>query len=204
MIKKNLFIVFLFGLQLISFAQKSDEFKADKEVTYDGKRYRVYNNYLTIGAGKARNDNISGLQFAGAADFNFHLKQYYFQTGAMLAGNYFGSYNYVQGHVCAGKRFEQNRYNIAGYLGGSFSSMNLTWEDTIVHPKYISAPGLYACVQTTYKYKYDLGIGFAFFADFNKYQSLFGVRLELFFSGAYRRAVWGEQNMNQKDETYQH
>ena len=191
------------AFQVIALAQKSDDFKADKEITYDGKRYRVYNNYLTIGAGKAHNDNIAGLQFAGAADFNFHLKQYYFQTGMLLAGDHFGSYNHVQGHLCIGKRFEQNKFNLAGYLGGSYSSMNQSYEDSIVHVKFVSAPGLYACVQTTYKYKYDLGLGLAFFADFNRAQSLFGIRLELYFSGAYRRAVWGEQNMNQQEKTYQ-
>ena len=191
--------------QGVMFAQKSNSnYDPKKEITYDGKRYHYFNNYLTIGAGRAHNDNIKGLQFAGAADFNFHIQQYYFQAGALLAGNNFGNYNNVQGHLCYGKRFEQNKFNLAGYLGGSYSAMNQSYEDSIAHYKFVNALGLYACMQATYKFKYDLGIGLAFFADFNKAQSLFGVRLELYFSGAYRRAIRGEQNLNQQDETYQH
>ncbi|MFL5754225.1 MAG: hypothetical protein ACJ76F_12505 [Bacteroidia bacterium] len=183
-------------------ATGTDEYNPKKEVTFDGKRYRVYNNYLTIGAGQAHS-SYAGTQFVGALDFNFHLQKYYFQTGGMLSGDHFGLYNNVQAHLCLGKRFEQNRYNIAGYLGVSYSSTNRSYEDSVIHAVYIKKPGFYACVQTTYKYKYDLGIGLAFFADFNDAQSIYGLRLELFFSGAYRRAVKGkEQNLNQKPETY--
>ncbi len=120
----------------------------------------------------------------------------------MLGGDHFGSYSHLQAHLCFGKRFEMNKANIAGYLGGSYSSMNRSYEDSIVHFSIVKEPGFYACVQTTYKFKYDLGIGLSFFADFNRAQSIYGLRLELYFSGAYRRAVKGQQNLNQQNETY--
>ena len=186
------------------FCQKKDEeYNPKKETTFDGKRYRVYNNYLTIGAGRAHNSFNSNLQFIGAADFNFHLKKNYFQIGGFLSGDHFGSYSHIQEHICFGKRFEQNRYNIAGYLGGCYSVMNRTYEDTVIHPNILKRPGFYACVQATYKFKYDLGIGITVFSDINNVQSTYGARLELFFSSAYRRATKGEQNLNQKPETYE-
>ena len=196
-----IFIFLVFPLCVFSQKQK-EEYNPKKEITFDGKRYRVYNNYLTIGAGQARS-SFAGKQFVGAMDLNFHIQQYNFQVGGLLSGNQFGLYNNVQGHICFGKRFEQNRYNIAGYAGVSYSSTNRSYEDTIIHAVYLKEPGFYACVQTTYKYKYDLGIGLAFFADFNDAQSLYGIRLELFFSGAYRRATKEkDQNLNQKPEEY--
>ncbi len=196
-----LYITLIVFHQLL-IAQSGEDYNPKKEISFDGKKYRVHNNYLTIGAGKARNTYVGALQFNAAADFNFHIKQHRYQTGIILAGKRFGSYDHLQFHVCYGKRFEQNRYNLAGYLGGSYSSMNRSYEDSIFHPKIVKSPGLYACVQMHYKFKYDLGIGCCFFADFNSTQSLYGIRLELFFSGAYRRAVRGEENLNQKAETY--
>ncbi|MBC7863980.1 MAG: hypothetical protein IAF38_13470 [Bacteroidia bacterium] len=50
----------------------------------------------------------------------------------------------------------------------------------------VTAVGAYACVQNFYKFKSDLGIGLTVFGEYNKQRYLFGIRVELFFSGAFR------------------
>jgi len=175
----------LFSAALI--AQPKGEYDRKKEMTYDGKRYRVFNNYVTVGGGSCYNNYIHTTNLNIGADFNFHIQQIYFQSGLFLAGPRFGSYNHMQLHTAFGKRFELKKFNMAGYLGGSYSFINRPYVDTsnAIHSRTLNPLGIHAAIQFTYKYKYDLGIGICLFSDINKYQSVYGIRLELYFSGAY-------------------
>ena len=169
-------------------SQEKPDYNRKKEILIDGNRYRVYNNYLTIGAGYGSNSYTRDYQFNLGGDFNFHIKRQNFQIGGFLGGQSFGNYNNIQGHIAYGKRFEQKKFNLAGYFGISYSSMNRSYEDDTLGVifKYVQKPGFHACVQGTYKFKYDLGIGVAIFADVNSAQRVYGMRLELFLSGAYK------------------
>lgn len=169
-------------------AQPKGDFDKKKEITYDGKRYRLFNNYLTAGGGRCYNSYIENTNLNIGVDFNYHIKQIYFQSGLFLAGNYFGNYNHVQLHSAIGKRFEMQKFNMAGYLGPSYSFINRLFVDTAlnqVYAKVLTPLGLHAAVQFTYKFKYDVGIGISLFGDINNKQSVYGLRLELYFSGAY-------------------
>ena len=169
-------------------AQGNKDYDRKKEIVIEGNRYRIYNNYLTIGAGYGVNSYTRDYQFNLGGDFNFHIMKQNFQMGGFLAGQSFGNYNNIQGHFAYGKRFEQKDFNLAGYFGISYSSMNRSFEDDTLGVvfRYIQRPGFHACVQGTYKFKYDLGIGLAVFADVNNAQRVYGLRLELFLSGAYK------------------
>ena len=91
-------------------------------------------------------------------------------------------------HTAVGKRFELNKFNMAGYLGPSMSFINRPIIDTVnnlIRSRTLQPLGFHAAVQFTFKFKYDVGIGVSIFSDINKEQSVYGLRLELFFSGAY-------------------
>lgn len=185
---RSFYIIAFILISFIATAQPKGEFDKKKEITYDGKRYRVFNNYITVGGGTEYNTYIQGTNLNLGGDYNFHIQQIYFQAGGFLAGNYFGNWNHAQLHAAVGKRFEMKKFNMAGYLGGSFSSINRPIYDSIAQgyrSNSLHPLGLHATVQFTYKFKYDVGIGICLFSDINKYQSVYGLRLELYFSSAF-------------------
>jgi hypothetical protein len=185
----KLFFLCLFLFSIVSFyAQPKGDFDRKKEITYDGKRYRVFNNYLTAGGGTCYNSYIQNTNLNIGVDFNYHIRQVYFQSGIFLAGPQFGNYSHLQLHTAVGKRFELNKFNMAGYLGPSMSFINRPIIDTAlnqIRSRILQPLGFHAAVQFTYKFKYDVGIGVSLFSDINKEQSVYGLRLELFFSGAF-------------------
>lgn len=185
----KLFFLCLFLFSIVTFyAQPKGDFDRKKEITYDGKRYRVFNNYLTAGGGTCYNSYIQNTNLNIGVDFNYHIRQVYFQSGIFLAGPQFGNYSHLQLHTAVGKRFELNKFNMAGYLGPSMSFINRPIIDTAlnqIRSRILQPLGFHAAVQFTYKFKYDVGIGVSLFSDINKEQSVYGLRLELFFSGAF-------------------
>jgi hypothetical protein len=185
----KLFFLCLFLFSIVSFySQPKGDFDRKKEITYDGKRYRVFNNYLTAGGGTCYNSYIQNTNLNIGVDFNYHIRQVYFQSGIFLAGPQFGNYSHLQLHTAVGKRFELNKFNMAGYLGPSMSFINRPIIDTAlnqIRSRILQPLGFHAAVQFTYKFKYDVGIGVSLFSDINKEQSVYGLRLELFFYGAF-------------------
>ena len=171
------------------FAQKDTlPFNPKKEIVYDGKRYRVYNNYLTFGVGKAYSDIRSEYQSCLNADMQFHLTKEYFQIGFFMSGDKLLRNTNVQGHICYGYRYEKEKFNFAGFIGPSYSYFVTGTTDTAgyltVTPH--SLFGGYLSLQSVYKIKYDVGLGLELFADINAGQKMAGVRVICFFSSAYR------------------
>ena len=185
---KFFFLCFFLFFITSLFAQPKGDFDRKKEITYDGKRYRVFNNYLTAGGGTCYNSYIQNTNLNIGVDFNYHIRQIYFQSGIFLAGPQFGNYSHLQLHTAVGKRFELNKFNMAGYLGPSMSFINRPIIDTAanqIRSRTLQPFGFHAAVQFTYKVKYDVGIGVCLYSDINKEQSVYGLRIELFFSGAF-------------------
>lgn len=185
---KKLFPVFyLLSLSCFLFAQKPKEPADDlkKEIIFDNKKYRVYNNWLNAGAGPAYNSNVPRTQFSLVLDYSFHIQKEYFQFGVLLSGDDFGNYNNIHAHGCYGRRKETARYNLAAFLGASYTS-GYMYHDSTYNSKVFKAPGIYAEVQCIGKLKYDLGLGPAVYVDVNKNRTTIGVKLDLYFSGAYK------------------
>ncbi len=185
--KKSFFIIYFLLSVCFLFAQKpttpDDDFK--KEIVYQNKKYRVYNNWLNAGAGPSYNSNIPHAQFSLVVDYNFHIKKEYFQFGILLSGDDFGNYNNVQAHVCYAKRKETEKYNFAAFLGPSYTSGNM-YLDSTYSKKAFKEVGIYAEVQFIGKIKYDLGLGPSLFADYNSKRTIVGIKLDLYFSGAFK------------------
>jgi hypothetical protein len=158
------------------------------EIVFDGKRYRVYNNYLTFGAGKAYSDIRKLDQNCINVDFQFHLTKQYFQIGILMSGDEFLKNTNIAGHVCYGWRREKDFYNLAAFAGPSFSYFATGSTDTagVFTVSYHNALGGYVCLQGVYKIKYDVGIGIELFADISAQQKMVGAKAILYFSGAYR------------------
>ncbi len=169
----------------------NEPYDRTKEIIYQFKRYRKWNNYLTGGGGFAMSPQRFDNQTVGGIDFNFHLRNQYLQVGGLLSGtNLRYAKNNLQVHLGYGLRIERKKFNTAFFLGPSFSYGFFLVPDstssTKERPDTYSQLGGYACAQFVYKIKYDVGIGFDLFADYNERQQLYGGKIILFFSSAYR------------------
>lgn len=186
---KKIALIFLTFCFAFCLAQKDTlPFDRKKEIVYDGKRYRVYNNYLTFGGGKAYSDIRTKEQSVINADFQFHLQKEYFQIGFYMSGDKFLRNTNVQGHICYGYRYEKELFNLAGFIGPSYSYFVTGSTDTagVFTVKEHNAFGGYLALQGIYKIKYDVGIGIELYADISAEQKMAGARVILYFSGAYR------------------
>jgi hypothetical protein len=194
-VKHNLFalIIFCFSIFLkaqTEQAEKSD-FDSKQEIVFDGKRYRVWHNYLTAGVlpGGSISNVIPTSQTCAGLDFNFHIRKEYFQFGALLSGNVFGDWNNSGVHLCWGKKIEKERYLFAAY-GGVDYSLFYPWAKDSVPARFTSPAksqvGAYVSIQNFWKIKYDVGMGCNIFASYNQKQYLIGARIELLFSSAFR------------------
>ncbi len=146
---------------------------------------------MTIGGGLALSTIRAGYQRVAGADFQFHIKQHYFQTGVLLSGIDFFQNTHMQAHACYGLRREGNTYNLALFAGPSFYQGVEGQVGT--PPRFYGGPGVYLSAQAVHKMTYDIGAGFELFADIGRQmgnvgrnQVLYGAKVILFFSGSYR------------------
>lgn len=195
MIVRKLAVLKRLGIILLVFfcakghAQKDTlPYNRKAEIVYDSKRYRVYNNYLTFGVGKAYSDIRRLDQNCINADFQFHLSKQYFQMGFFMSGDELLKNTNLQGHVGIGYRYEKELFNLAGFVGPSYSYFVTGEKDTagVFIVRTQNAFGGYICLQGVYKIKYDVGLGIELFADISAQQRMVGARIICYFSGAYR------------------
>jgi hypothetical protein len=168
--------------------KKNDTYDRKEEILHKSNRYRLHNNYLTVGGGFLSSSIRNVSQKQVGADFHFHIRREHFQLGLMMSGLEFLSNNHVQGHFGYGKRWEDNQYNFAVFGGVTYSDGVKTITDTLgrIYPELYNAWGGYVCIQGVMKFAYDIGIGAELFYELNQVQSLGGFRIILFFSGSYR------------------
>lgn len=158
----------------------------DSTFTLNNKKLSYYNNWLTAGGGFQQNLTYKRKPgFSGGLDFDFHLQQHYFQVGTMISGENFGFYDNYEFHVGYGKRYEDKDVHFAGFAGISYSTGYAKVGDSI-YIRHFKQPGIYAQIEGIKKVTYDVGVGVSFFVDWNQEQAIFGTRLVLYFSGAYK------------------
>lgn len=167
------------------------DYRKNEEIIFDGKRYRIHNNYVTLGGGVSLSSIRHGQQRTAGADFHFHIRRQYFQTGVLLSGYQFFANNHFQFHACYGYRKESLTSNFAVYGGPTF------YQGGELIPgqreRYYGGIGLYLSAQAVHKITYDVGAGVEIFADIGfrhgrsgREQALAGVKFIVFFSGSYR------------------
>ena len=175
--------------QLNTEATKKGE--RDLERNIQGDRFRIYNNYVSLGAGIAQTFSApTKRSIPFSINYNFGIRKQYFQIGYMrsepppvLWGNY--TENFLNDlHLAYSIRRETKALNIA-YIGGISYAWGLS-----KNTPYRSV-GLYAEGQAIRKIAYDLGVGFSIFAAYNPTFPCAGLRLDFFFSSSYQGKVNG-------------
>lgn len=173
----------------------------DSSFVIDNNKFQYFNNWMTVGGGVQQNLSYKRpLGFVGAVDVNFHVKKNYFQVGALLSGKNFANYNNYEIKVGFVKRFEDKDNHFAFATGLTYSQGFQTIQIDSVTSTYrsYSQPGWYIQGEVVKKITYDVGIGACLFADWNKEQSMMGVRFFMYFSGAYT----GKKNKRLEDYRY--
>lgn len=159
-----------------------------REIIYKENRFRVWNNWMSAGAGPMYHTRNPRTQLAVGANFNFHIRARYYRIGINFSGDGFGRWNNNQYH--AGwifRRVDNEKYHWASLAGISYSTgYNFVYAGhyDVINP--YDQVGVYVETQFIKKLLYDVGFGAAVFADVNKRNQLIGLRAELYFSGAYR------------------
>ncbi len=128
------------------------------------------------------------MQHGVGVDFHWHIRRQYFQTGLAISGNKLLDNNKTQIRVGYGYRKETARYNVAFFGGTTLFYGVYAVPDTgnTFRPEFFQGMGLYGSAQAATKLLYDIGIGAELFAEINYKEKIVGVKLFLFFSGAYR------------------
>lgn len=192
--KYLLVIIFIFFGARSFFAQSdSATYNPKQEIVYDGKRFRVYNNWLSAGAGASFNTQWPKDEKNIGADFSFHIKQQYLRIGGFMSGTNFHASNNYNVHLGLGLRKEKEKYNLSAFIGPSVSYFKRPLKDSANYNlvSVYNEVGGYAVVEAIYKVTYDVGIGGQIFCDYNRVQTVYGVRLVVYFSGAYRGIKYG-------------
>jgi hypothetical protein len=176
-------------LPLFLLSQKTATEKRDektKERNFDGKRYRMRNNYVNFGVGYGSASGNRQSIPVGVA-YNFHIKNLFFQAGynrsemPILWGSY--TANYLNDlHLAYCIRRETKVFNIA-YVMGIGQAWGLKKD---VGYKTIAA---YAEAQLVRKVFYDVGVGLCMFVNYNRYYPMGGLRLDFYLSSSYQGEI---------------
>ena len=169
---------------------KKENFK--REIVIGDKRYRVYNNWVSFGAGGAYHSANPRTQFALGLNFQFHINKYYFNMGGLMSGDEFGVWNNYGAHMgYVPFRRENEKRNLAAVVAVAYTFGYDFRYAGYYDPYRWDRLGLYVEFQYTMKLQYAVGIGAAFFVDVNDKRTLAGIRLDGFLSNAYRGYIKG-------------
>jgi len=163
------------------------------EIKVGDKIYQTGSNWMTGGIGPGYSTTLEESQINMAIAYHFRYKPIYFKVGYHFTDDqYFlkerlRNISYQNDIVgAAGIRYEQRYVNLAFFIGPTFAFGRLErTENPNIGDGYY-ALGVMPEVQATFKMFYDVGIGASLYGSFNNQHQCIGLRLHVYFSGAYR------------------
>ena len=174
---------------LLGFVQaKAQEIHAKntkEEITIKKDRFLKKTNWLTLGIGYGQKLNSNDYAIPGSLNVYFHLKNVYFNAGVMrskldvLVARYSGNY-LTDLHGTVGFRTESRKNSFSYFAGPSYVFGLLDSSNSY------KGIGAYAEVQYIQKVYYDIGVGSSVFVNYNRYYPIVGIRLDFYFSNAFR------------------
>lgn len=152
-----------------------------------GNKYKENANWINAGAGVGYIGKYNVSVPCAGLGWNFRFKNKWYKVGYERTGDisYLGRSNvfFNDFHVALGKRKQGNYYNLSWFAGGSYCTA--TDLRNLTDPKE-RAVGIYAEGSAVFKVLYDVGLGLTAYANVNFAAPVFGMRLDLYFSGAFR------------------
>lgn len=163
------------------------------EIKIGDKIYQTGSNYLTVGFGPAYSTTLERQELSMALAYHIRYKPIYFKFGYHYSDDQFFLSNRllnISYHndiiAAAGFRYELDHFNLAFFIGPSLAfGRTEDPENSLVGYGYLGL-GAVPELQLTYKFFYDIGIGTSIYGSFNKHYQAVGLRIHVYFSGAYR------------------
>ncbi len=168
----------------------------ERRFIHNGKIYRDNSPYLTIGYGVGYNLDQDSVEQNLLISYHHFIKK--FGVGAGLHNSRNGrrweffpqKVNDV--YLSLGYRMEGLKSNVGLFVGPSYAwGGYIKYDNTLEEDRYFTfrnALGMVAELQYTYKFLYDVGIGFTAYASVNKYTQVVGAQLHIFLSTAFVRS----------------
>lgn len=164
------------------------------EIKIGDKIYQTGSSWLTVDFGIANSYILEQQELSMAIAYHIRYKPVYFKFGYhysdetfFLNRNRLGNISYHNDIIAAaGLRYELRYFNLAFFIGPTFAFGLIEAPENDLFGKGYIALGAVPELQLTYKFFYDIGIGTSLYGSFNKYYQAVGVRLHIYFSGAYR------------------
>ncbi|RLD63891.1 MAG: hypothetical protein DRJ01_02455 [Bacteroidetes bacterium] len=198
-----LFLIALSSNVLLAQEQENNEQKnPDEEFVHNNKIYKPNSSWLSFGVGSSY--DINQKQFEQSINFDLHVRikktfvsggyhkssDAFFQSGTVQQVHSIQTLNDI--HLCVGLKREKFKSNLSLFAGPSYvygttydftDSLNVDWY------RKFDKPGIYASIQYTYKIFYDVGVGASLYTSINKYYSVVGIQLHLYFSNALKGTI---------------
>lgn len=166
----------------------------DGRFIFNEKIYKEKAPYLTLAYGAGYNYKQPGVEQNMMVSYHHFIGKYGLSLGYHASSDikvWWRSYQKLNDFwLGGGWRFERPRYNIGVFAGPSLAYGSwIGWsEERGENRAYgFTTLGGVAEVQLTYRLLYDLGVGLTLHSSINRYYSIAGAQVHLFFSTAFVR-----------------
>ncbi|TSA36872.1 MAG: hypothetical protein D4R64_06515 [Porphyromonadaceae bacterium] len=163
-------------------------------IVYKNRIYRQNASYLTIAYGTGYGFESKLIEQNMTLSYQQFIKKIGLQLGYHSSSDtkiWWRSYQKLNDlYLGIGKRWESPRYNLSVFGGpslayGSYIAWNAERQKDWAYG--FLTGGFHAEAQATYKIAYDIGIGLSLYGSVNRYYSVTGAQIHLFFSTAFVR-----------------
>jgi hypothetical protein len=166
----------------------------DGRFIFNEKIYKERSPYLTLAYGAGYNFLQPGVEQNMMVSYHHFIKNYGLSLGYHASSDikvWWRSYQKLNDFwLGGGWRFERPRWNIGVFAGPSLAYGSwIAWsEERQENRAYgFTTLGGVAEMQLTYRIFYDVGLGLTLHGSYNKYYSVAGAQIHLFFSTAFVR-----------------
>lgn len=184
------------------------EIDMEREFIYKGRHYIPQSPWVTVGLGYSYNfdDNRTEPHLLIDAHARFYKKHYgglgylssreHFldsKTDSAIFLPFSQNVDALKSlHLIYGARIEKLFANFGFFAGPSLNwGYNYAYTNAsgeIFHQRFFE-PGIYAHIECTYKFYYDMGIGISAWGNVNKSYQVAGLSLHLYLSTAFKRQL---------------
>lgn len=200
-------IICLFVLFSFFTAHSQTETDMSREFVYKGRQYIPQSPWWTAGLGYGYNfDECKGepnflldvhipikKKYLGGMGFLTSRQQFMDRDTGLFLPFSRNEYGVKSFHALYGWRMERLHANYAFFVGPSVNwgydflytdSLGNAWSQSFLEP------GLYASIQASWKFYFDLGIGTTLWVNWNNSYQAAGITFHIYFSTAYKREVY--------------
>jgi hypothetical protein len=199
------FLLWSFFLLISLWSLGQQETDMTREFVYKGRQYIPNSPWWTTGAGYSYNMGEKTHEPNFFIDVHVPIKRkHYAAVGFLTSRQQFfdrdtgiflpfsrNEYGLKSIHAMYGWRIERLHSNY-----GFFAGPSLNWGYDYLYTDSVGSwsqkffdPGVYASVQGSWKFYFDLGIGTTFWVNWNKHYQAVGCTVHIYFSTAFKRQL---------------